>query len=125
MSLTPTISLHGIPNCDTVKKARQWLAGQGAEVQFHDFKKEGVPDALIDGWLQQVEWETLLNRKGNTWRGLDDATKAGVTDAASAREVMQANPSTIKRPVVRWPDGRVTVGFSEDQFAQALRPRST
>jgi Spx/MgsR family transcriptional regulator len=125
MSLTPTISLHGIPNCDTVKKARQWLAGQGTEVQFHDFKKEGVPDALIDGWLQQVEWETLLNRKGNTWRGLDDATKAGVTDAASAREVMQANPSTIKRPVVRWPDGRVTVGFSEDQFAQALRPRST
>jgi Spx/MgsR family transcriptional regulator len=121
MSLTPTISLHGIPNCDTVKKARQWLAGQGAEVQFHDFKKEGVPDALIDGWLKQVEWETLLNRKGNTWRGLDDATKAGVTDAASARAVMQAQPSTIKRPVVRWPDGRVTVGFSEDQFAKALK----
>jgi Spx/MgsR family transcriptional regulator len=121
MSLTPTISLHGIPNCDTVKKARQWLAGQGAEVQFHDFKKEGVPDALIDGWLQQVEWETLLNRKGNTWRGLDDATKAGVTDAASARAVMQAQPSTIKRPVVRWPDGRVTVGFSEEQFAKALK----
>ena len=121
MSLAPTISLYGIPNCDTVKKARQWLAGQGAEVQFHDFKKEGVPDALIDGWLQQVEWETLLNRKGNTWRGLDDATKAGVTDAASGRAVMQAQPSTIKRPVVRWPDGHVTVGFSEQVFAQALK----
>lgn len=121
MSPSPAISLYGIPNCDTVKKARQWLAGQGAEVQFHDFKKEGVPDALIDGWLQQVGWETLLNRKGNTWRGLDDDTKAGVTDAASARAVMQAQPSTIKRPVVRWPDGRVTVGFSEAQFAQALK----
>ena len=116
-----TISLYGIPNCDTVKKARQWLAGQGAEVAFHDFKKQGVPDALVDGWLQQVGWETLLNRKGTTWRGLDDAVKGGVTDAASARALMQAQPSVIKRPVVRWPDGRVTVGFSEEVFAQALK----
>jgi arsenate reductase (glutaredoxin) len=121
MSASASISLYGIPNCDTVKKARQWLAGQGAEVQFHDFKKEGVPDALIDGWLTQVGWEVLLNRKGNTWRGLDDATQAGVTDAASARAVMQAQPSTIKRPVVRWADGRVTVGFSEEAFAKALK----
>ncbi|NKI93441.1 ArsC family reductase [Rhizobacter sp. SG703] len=121
MSAPASISLYGIPNCDTVKKARQWLAGQGAAVQFHDFKKDGVPDALIDGWLKQVDWETLLNRKGTSWRGLDDATKAGVTDAASARAVMQAQPSTIKRPVVRWADGSVTVGFSEQVFAQALR----
>jgi len=121
MSAASSITLYGIPNCDTVKKARQWLAGQGAQVQFHDFKKEGVPDALIDGWLQQVGWETLLNRKGNTWRALDDAAKAGVTDAASARALMQAQSSVIKRPVVRWADGLVTVGFSEQVFAQALK----
>lgn len=121
MSAASSITLYGIPNCDTVKKARQWLAGQGAQVQFHDFKKDGVPDALIDGWLQQVGWETLLNRKGNTWRGLDEAAKAGVTDAASARALMQAQSSVIKRPVVRWADGSVTVGFSEQVFAQALK----
>jgi len=118
---TSPIELYGIPHCDTVKKARQWLAGQGAEVAFHDFKKQGVPDALVDGWLKQVDWETLLNRKGTTWRGLDDAVKAGVSDAASARALMQSQPSVIKRPVVRWPSGRVTVGFSEEVFAQALK----
>lgn len=111
------MKLYGIPNCDTVKRARAWLAAQGREVDFHDFKKAGVPPARLDAWLQAAGWETVLNRKGNTWRGLDDAAKASVVDAASARTLMLAQPSVIKRPVVEWPDGRITVGFDEKRWS--------
>lgn len=106
-----TITVYGIPNCDTVKKARAWLTAQGVDYEFHDFKKLGVPEALLDNWLQQVGWEKLVNRKGNTWRTLDAATQAGVVNAASAVAVMLHNSSVIKRPVVQWPGGQVTVGF--------------
>ena len=105
------MTLYGIPNCDTVKRARAWLAEQGIAHEFHDFKKAGVPEARLDAWLAAVGWETLLNRQGTTWRKLPDATREAVIDAASARAVMLAHPSAIKRPVVEWPDGRVTVGF--------------
>lgn len=104
------ITLHGIPNCDTVKKARSWLTEHGVEHLFHDFKKQGVPEAELDRWLAAVGWETLINRKGTAWRQLDEAVRAGVTNAASARAVALANPSVIKRPVVQWADG-ITVGF--------------
>ncbi|WP_332744885.1 ArsC family reductase [Hydrogenophaga sp.] len=104
------ITLHGIPNCDTVKKARSWLTEHGVEHRFHDFKKQGVPEAELDRWLVAVGWETLINRKGTAWRQLDEAVRAGVTNAASARAVALANPSVIKRPVVQWTDG-ITVGF--------------
>jgi arsenate reductase (glutaredoxin) len=116
-----TITLYGIPNCDTVKRARAWLAGQGAQVAFHDFKKQGVPDASMSRWLDAVGWEKLVNRQGTTWRKLSDDEKAGVTDAASARALMQREPSVIKRPVVEWADGVVTVGFSEALFAERMR----
>jgi len=105
------ITVYGIPNCDTVKKARTWLTGRGVAHQFHDFKKQGVPAAALDRWLAAAGWETLVNRKGTTWRGLDDATRASVHDAASARALLLAQPSAIKRPVVEWADGAVTVGF--------------
>ena len=108
--------VYGIPNCDTVKKARTWLADQGLEFRFHDFKKQGVPDADLDTWLAAVGWETLLNRQGTTWRKLDPAVQAGVTDSASAKAVMQAHASTIKRPVIAWPSGRISVGFSPTQW---------
>jgi Spx/MgsR family transcriptional regulator len=114
------ITLYGIPNCDTVKKARAWLAERQADVVWHDFKKQGVPEAALDRWLKSVGWEKLLNRQGTSWRKLDDATKASVTDAASARRVMLGQPSTIKRPVVQWADGQVTSGFSEALFTQHL-----
>ena len=109
--------LYGIPNCDTVKKARAWLTAQGIEHRFHDFKKQGVPADDLDGWLRAAGWETLVNRKGTTWRALDDATRAAVTDAASARVLLLAQPSVIKRPVVQWSDGRITVGFDADDWA--------
>jgi arsenate reductase len=104
-------TLYGIPNCDTVKKARTWLAEHGVAHTFHDFKKQGVPEADLDHWLAAVGWEKLVNRKGTTWRGLDDATRSAVVDNTSARHVLLAHASVIKRPVVVWADGQITVGF--------------
>lgn len=112
------ITLYGIPNCDTVKKARTWLTAQGLAHQFHDFKKQGVPEAALDAWLAAAGWEKLVNRKGTTWRGLDEATRSAVTDAASARALLLAHASVIKRPVVVWSDDAVTVGFDPADWAQ-------
>lgn len=114
---TPILTVYGIPNCDTVKKARSWLTGQGLAYQFHDFKKQGVPAELLPQWLTQVGEPVLLNRKGTTWRKLDEATRAAVVDNASATALMLAQPSVIKRPVVLWPDERITVGFDTETFA--------
>jgi len=102
--------VYGIPNCDTVKKARTWLDARGVEHRFHDFKKQGVPAQQLAQWCADLGWELLLNRKGTTWRKLDASVQAGVCDAVSAMALMQAQPSVIKRPVVEWP-GATTVGF--------------
>ncbi len=107
------ITLYGIPNCDTVKRARAWLASQGLHHQFHDFKKQGVPERQLDAWIRSLGWEVLLNTRGTMWRRLDDSTREAVTDAASARAVMQAQPSVIKRPVMQWANGEFSVGFNE------------
>jgi arsenate reductase (glutaredoxin) len=111
-----TITLYGIPNCDTVKKARAHLAEQKIDYVFHDFKKQGVPESLIDIGLATVGWERLLNRKGTTWRKLDAAIQGSTVDAASAKAVMLAHPSTIKRPVIQWTETRVTVGFTPSDW---------
>ena len=102
--------LYGIPNCDTVKKARAWLAERGVEVVFHDYKKQGVPEAELRAWVKRLGWEALLNRKGTTWRKLDAATQAGVVDADSAIALMLAQPSVIRRPVLVRGDA-LRVGF--------------
>ena len=115
-----TATLYGIPNCDTVKLARAWLTAHGVAYTFCDFKKSGVPDAALDRWLAAAGWERLLNRNGTTWRKLDPATQAAVTSAATARALMQDKTSVIKRPVVDWPDGTVSVGFDADAFSQRL-----
>ncbi len=104
------LTVYGIPNCDTVKKARAWLDAQGVAHAFHDFRKAGVPADRLARWTREVGWETLLNRRGTTWRQLPPQEQAGVHDAASAQRLMLAHPSVIKRPVVEWP-GRVSVGF--------------
>jgi Spx/MgsR family transcriptional regulator len=117
MSQTSSATVYGIPNCDTVKKARHWLSAAGVDYEFHDFKKAGVPEAALADWLQALGWEVVLNRKGTTWRKLEAALQATVTDAASAAAVIRSHPSVVKRPVVRWPNGRISVGFSPAQFA--------
>lgn len=105
------ITLYGIPNCDAVKKARAWLTGRGKSHEFHDFKKHGVPAAELARWADMVGWESLLNRKGTTWRRLGPADQSAVHDSASAQALMQAQSSVIKRPIVDWGDGTLTVGF--------------
>ena len=113
------IILYGIPNCDTVKKARAWLTGQGLAYSFHDFKKAGVPPERLAAWEDALGWQKLLNRQGTTWRKLDAAVQSGVTDAASAQALMRAQPSVIKRPVVEW--GHDTnVGFDAESWSARI-----
>jgi arsenate reductase len=108
--------VYGIPNCDSVKKARVWLTEQGLEYEFHDFKKQGVPEAPLAHWLQACGWEVVLNRKGTTWRKLDPATQAAVQDTPSAKALMLAQASVIKRPVIAWPSGAITVGYQPERW---------
>ena len=108
------VRLYGIPNCDTMKKARRWLADHDVEYEFHDYKKEGVDEERLRGWVSQVGWETLLNRRGMMWRKLDDEVKAGI-DEASAVRVMLETPSIIKRPVLEQ-GKQLHVGFKEADY---------
>jgi Spx/MgsR family transcriptional regulator len=112
------ITLYGIPNCDTVKRARAWLTDHGLEHHFHDFKKAGVPAERLSAWCGAVGWEKLLNRQGTTWRKLAPEQQSTVVDAGSALALMQIQASVIKRPVVEWADGQITVGFSAPDWAE-------
>jgi Spx/MgsR family transcriptional regulator len=116
--MTPT--LYGIPNCDTVKRARAWLTERGVAHTFHDFKRQGVPADALTRWLEALGHERLLNRQGTTWRKLDDETKARAADPAGAQDLMLAQPSVIRRPVVAWPDGEVTAGFDAEGWARRV-----
>ena len=112
------ITFYGIPNCDTVKKARLWLSARGVEYAFHDYKKAGADAERIAGWVEQVGWEGLLNRAGTSFRKLPDADKADI-DAAKAVALMVANPSAIRRPVVEYAGG-LLVGFRPEEWDAAL-----
>ena len=108
--------LYGIPNCDTMKKARKWLDDHGVAYTFHDYKKEGVDTELLASWSDVVGWEILLNRRGLTWRKLPDADKQDV-DRQRAIALMVANPSMIKRPVLV-SGQEIKVGFSEAVYQE-------
>jgi len=114
-----SIPFYGIPNCDTVKKARVWLDAQGIGYAFHDYKKEGAPAAKLERWVAEKGWETILNRAGTTFRKLPDETKAGL-DAGKAIALMVEQPSMIKRPVVEHPGG-LLVGFKPAEWEAALK----
>lgn len=113
------IHLYGIPNCDTVKKARTWLEAAGKAYTFHDYKKEGADPEKIAGWIAAAGLDVVVNRKGTTFRALSEDDKARAADAASAPALLAANPSVIKRPVVEH-DGGLLVGFKADEWAAAL-----
>lgn len=113
-----TVRFYGIPNCDTVKKARSWLDAQGIAFAFHDYKKAGIDAATLGAWADRVGWEKLLNRAGTTFRKLPDAEREGL-DRARAIALMVANPSCIKRPVVEHPGG-LLVGFKPDEWEAVL-----
>ena len=118
-----TSILYGIPNCDTVKKARDWLATHDHPALFHDFKKQGLERAIAAAWLDQLDWEVLVNRKGTTWRKLPEERRAAVVDKPSALVLMLESPSVIKRPVLAR-DGRFSVGFSHAQYQQLFAASS-
>jgi Spx/MgsR family transcriptional regulator len=114
------MQLFGIPNCNTVKKARDWLSLNNVVYEFHDFKKNGVSHTLIEGWLTQQPWEKLVNRAGMTWRNLTDAEKAAVVDAPSAIKLMLEKSSVIKRPVLVKDGKIICLGFTEAAYKELL-----
>lgn len=113
-----TITLYGIPNCDTVKKARQWLDAQGLAYTFHDYKKQGADAERVAAWIAAAGLDRIVNRAGTTYRKLDDAQKAALA-GTGAPAVLVENTSVIKRPVVEYPGG-LLVGFKDAEWAAAL-----
>lgn len=115
------MKLYGIPNCGTVKKARAWLETHGASYEFHDFRKQGVSETLIAGWLKQVGWQRLLKKTGPTWAKLPDPVKQSIRDDAAALKLMLEQPNVIKRPVLEKNGKVLATGFSEADY-QELKP---
>ena len=112
------ITVYGIRNCDTIKKTFVWLHQQGLEYQLHDYRKQGVSEALVDQLMQQFTLEQLINRRGTTWRNLDEDSKQGLTES-SAKTLMQEHPALIKRPILT--DGKVwLIGFDTQAMAEEL-----
>jgi len=115
--VTKSVTIYGIRNCDTMKKARAWLDAHGVAYEFHDYKTAGIEPALLRAWARKTGWETLLNRAGTTFRKLPDADRAGL-DEARAIALMLAQPSMIKRPVLD-ANGRLIVGFKPEVYARS------
>jgi len=113
------ITMYGIPNCDTIKKAKKWLEANDIDYEFHDYKKKGITKAKLKDWCKQADWEVLLNRRGTTWRKLDDEIKDNI-NKTSAIDIMAENTSIIKRPVIET-DNEILVGFSTDTYEAAFK----
>lgn len=116
--MADSITVFGISNCDTVKKARKWLDAQSVSYDFHDYKKKGIDEDTLNAWCNELGWEALVNRRGTTWRKLDDAQKADLNQA-SAVSLMQENTSLIKRPVVQTKN-TLMLGFNAEEFESNL-----
>ena len=116
----PAVTLYGIPNCDTIKKARTWLADKGIAYDFHDYKKDGIERARLASWCKKTGWETVLNRAGTTFRALPDADKQDL-DQEKAIALMLELPSMIKRPVLDLGKGKLIVGFRPEIYAAAFK----
>ena len=110
------MKLYGIPNCDTVKKARNWLAEHDVTYEFHDFRKQGVSRELLSAWLKQVGWQKLLKKTGPTWGKLPDSIKQSIKDDASALGLMLEQPNVIKRPVLEKNGKVLATGFVESEY---------
>jgi len=113
------VTIYGIKNCDTMKKARAWLDKNGADYAFHDYKATGIERGRLEGWAKKAGWETLLNRAGTTFKKLPDKDKNGVTER-KAIALMLAQPSMIKRPVLELGGGKLLVGFKPEEYAKAF-----
>ena len=114
-----SITIYGIKNCDTMKKARAWLDKRGVDYDFHDYKTAGIDRERLERWSKKLGWETLLNRAGTTFRKLPDKDKAGL-DSGKAIALMLDQPSMIKRPVLDLGGGKLLVGFKPEIYAEAV-----
>ena len=114
-----SVTIYGIKNCDTMKKARAWLDKHGVAYAFHDYKTAGIERAQLEEWSKKIGWETLLNRAGTTFKKLPDRDKDGITQA-KALALMIKQPSMIKRPVLEAGRGKLLVGFKPEQYAATL-----
>ena len=110
------LTMYGIKNCDTIKKARKYLEANGVNYHFHDYRADGLDAALLQKFIDQLGWEALLNTRGTTWRKLSEETRSAVNNAAAAREAMLENPAMIKRPLLCSADGSMLLGFSENAY---------
>jgi Spx/MgsR family transcriptional regulator len=115
-----SITIYGIKNCNTMKKARAWLEKRGVEYAFHDYKTVGIERAKLEGWATKAGWETLLNRAGTTFRKLPDKDKDGITEK-KAIALMIGQPSIIKRPVLELGSGKLLVGFKPEEYAAVVK----
>jgi len=113
------VTIYGIKNCDTMKKARAWLEKQGVDYAFHDYKTAGVEPEKLERWSKKAGWETLLNKAGTTFKKLPDKDREGLTEK-KALTLMLKQPSMIKRPVLELPGGRLLVGFKPEIYGEAL-----
>ncbi|CNK60874.1 putative reductase [Yersinia mollaretii] len=113
--------LYGIKNCDTIKKARRWLEEQGIAYQFHDYRVDGLSDERLQGFIDKLGWEPLLNTRGTTWRKLPEAQRAAITDAQSAKELMLAQPAIIKRPLLEAANGEMLLGFNIENYQSFIQ----
>ena len=116
------VTIYGIKNCDTMKKARAWLDKHGVDYSFHDYKTVGIERERLERWCKKVGWECLLNRAGTTFRKLPDKAKVGL-NAEKALVLMLAQPSVIKRPVLDFGSGKLLIGFAPEQYDKALETR--
>jgi len=116
--------MYGIKNCDTIKKARNYLSTSGIDFHFHDYRADGLDVALLQSFIDQLGYDVLLNTRGTTWRQLPEAERDAIRDAASAKALMLAHPALIKRPVLAAPDGALLVGFKEPVYHAFIQEKS-
>ena len=115
------VTLYGIKNCDTIKKARRWLEANNIDYRFHDYRVDGLDSELLNGFINELGWEALLNTRGTTWRKLDESLRASIVDADSAAKLMLEMPAIIKRPLLCAPGQPMLLGFSETLYSDFFR----
>lgn len=119
-----TLTMYGIKNCDTIKKARKYLESQGVEYQFHDYRADGLDEVLLQRFIDTLGWQALLNTRGTTWRKLEESERNAVDNPATALKLMLAQPAIIKRPLLCAPDGSMLLGFSETTYTPFIQEKS-
>ena len=118
-----SLKMYGIKNCDTIKKARKYLEANNINYQFHDYRADGLNAELLSSFIATLGWEALLNKRGTTWRKLDESLRDSINDATSAQALMLEMPAIIKRPLLCAADGSMLLGFSEATYQQFIQEK--